>query len=187
MKLSNKQLMLIIALVCALPIVASYGLYFFGPPRKGMNYGELISARPLPAHQLTTLDGRRFSLGELRGKWVMVRFDAASCGERCRRDLYYMRQVRTAQGEEMRRIERVWLLTDDGIPSDDLQRDFAGMHIVRLTDATLAPVFAANTDRSAHIYLVDPLGNLMLRYPENPDPKKMIKDFERLLKYSRIG
>jgi cytochrome oxidase Cu insertion factor (SCO1/SenC/PrrC family) len=187
MKLSNKQLMLIIGVVCTLPIVASYLMYFFGPTRKGMNYGELIAAQPLPAHRLIGLDGRPFSLGDLRGKWIMIRFDASSCDERCRRELYYMRQVRTAQGPEMDRIERVWLLTDNGMPSEAVQRDFAGTLFVRLTDPTLAASFPAGADRAAHIYLVDPLGNLMLRYPENPDPKKIIKDFERLLKYSRIG
>lgn len=98
-----------------------------------------------------------------------------------------MRQVRTAQGKEMDRIERVWLLTDAGMPSAELLREYEGTYVARLNDPKLAAALPADADRAAHIYLVDPLGNVMLRYPENPDPRKMIRDFERLLKYSRIG
>jgi cytochrome oxidase Cu insertion factor (SCO1/SenC/PrrC family) len=187
MNLSGKQTLLLIALVCALPVAASYWAYYFMAPQKTMNYGELLQAKPLPPHRLAALDGTAFSLDELKGRWVMLAFDSSACGERCRRKLYYMRQVRKAQGQEMNRIERVWLLTDAGMPGGELLRDYEGTHIARLADESLAAAVPAPGGQAAHIYLIDPLGNLMLRYPENPDPKRMIKDFERLLKYSRIG
>ena len=53
-----------------------------------------------------------------------------------------------------------------------------GTRVVALED----PAFTRD-----HIYLVDPLGNLMLRFPRDPDPSRMIKDLQRLLRYSRIG
>lgn len=187
MKLSNKQTLLLIAAVCAIPIAAAYFMFFFAPPQQGMNYGELIEARPLPAHRLSGLDGRPFSLAELKGKWIMLQVDASSCDPRCRQALYHMRQVRTAQGKEMDRIERVWLLTDGGAPDAELLRQHEGTRVARLDDSVLEAALPADAGRSAHIYLIDPLGNVMLRYPENPDPKRMIKDFERLLKYSRVG
>jgi cytochrome oxidase Cu insertion factor (SCO1/SenC/PrrC family) len=187
MALSGRQTLLLIAAVCVLPVAASYWAFYFMPPRKTMNYGDLIEPRPLPPHRLTALDGTAFSLDDLRGRWVMLAFDSSACGESCRQKLYYMRQVRKAQGPEMDRIERVWLLTDAGVPAGDLLRDYEGMHIARPADENLAAAMPAGRSQAAHIYLIDPLGNLMLRYPENPDPKRMIKDFERLLKYSRIG
>lgn len=187
MKLTNKQTLLLIAAVCTVPIAAAYFMYFFAPPQQGMNYGELIKTTPLPAHRLSGLDGRPFSLSGLKGKWIMVQVDTSACDSRCRQELYNMRQVRTAQGKEMDRIERVWLLTDAGAPDAELLREYEGTHVARLDDSALEAALPADADRAAHIYVVDPVGNVMLRYPENPDPKRMIKDFERLLKYSRIG
>lgn len=187
MTLSNRQTLLLIATVCTIPIAAAYFMFFFAPPQQGMNYGELIKTRPLPAHRLSDLNGRPFSLAGLKGKWIMLQVDASTCDPRCRQELYHMRQVRTAQGKEMDRIERVWLLTDTGAPDAELLREYEGTYVARLDDSALAAALPADTDRAAHIYLIDPLGNVMLRYPENPDPRRMIKDFERLLKYSRIG
>ena len=187
MKPTNKQTLLLIALVCIVPVAASYFFYYYAPPSKTMNYGELVETRPLPAHRLTALDGRPFSLAELKGKWIMLQLDASACGEGCRQKLYYMRQVRKAQAQEMDRIERVWLVTDGGIPGAELLREFEGTHVARAGDAALLAALPAAADRADHIYLIDPLGNIVLRFPPHPDPKKMIKDLERLLKYSRIG
>lgn len=187
MKLTSKQTLLLIAVICIVPVAASYFVFYFAPPSKTMNYGELVVTKALPAHRLTALDGRPFSLAELKGKWIMLQLDASACGEDCRQKLYYMRQVRKAQAQEMDRIERVWLVTDGGVPRADILRDFEGTHVARADDATLLAALPADGDRTDHIYLIDPLGNIVLRYPQNPDPKKMIKDLERLLKYSRIG
>jgi cytochrome oxidase Cu insertion factor (SCO1/SenC/PrrC family) len=134
------------------------------------NYGELIAPRPVAG-----------ALASLRGKWVLVTFDAAACGAACERKLYVVRQVRRAQGKEMDRLERLWVVTDAGKPRPELLAAIEGAHVSM--DASLAKVFAD----AEGIYLVDPLGNLMMRFPADPDPTKMIKDLQRLLKYSRIG
>lgn len=135
------------------------------------NYGELLTPRPI--------DG---PAAPLKGKWVLVTADAAACSAACERKLYIVRQVRKAQGKDAERIERLWLVTDGGRPRAELVAALEGAHIAT-PDAALLKAFPNLAD----IYLVDPLGNLMMRYPADPDPARMIKDFERLLKISRIG
>ena len=158
-----------VALVCAAPVVLGTAAYFFGwGTGASGNYGELIAPRPLSAP----------ALAPLRGKWVLVTFDAAACDAYCEKKLYYMRQVRRAQGKDMERVERLWALIDEAKPRADILPGIEGTRI-----AQLAPEGFPGHPRD-HIYLVDPLGNLMLRFPRDPDPSKMIKDLQRLLKYS---
>jgi cytochrome oxidase Cu insertion factor (SCO1/SenC/PrrC family) len=159
-------------LACAAPFVLGSAAWYFGwgTGSRG-NYGELITPRPLP--------GAPFD--ELRGKWVLVSFDAAACDAYCERKLYFMRQVRTAQGKEQARVERLWLLLDAAAPRASLLPAIEGTRIARAS----AGAFPGNP--VDHIYLVDPLGNLMLRFPRDPDPSRMLKDLQRLLKYSRVG
>jgi hypothetical protein len=159
-------------LACAAPfILAPLAWYFgWGTGNPG-NYGELIPPR--------TVGGP--DLQPLRGRWVMVTFDSAACDAYCERKLYFMRQVRTAQGKEQGRIERLWVLTDSGVPRPELLAAMEGTRISRSPPAG----FPGNAVE--HIYLIDPHGNLMLRFPRDPDPSKMLKDLQRLLKYSQIG
>ena len=98
-----------------------------------------------------------------------------------------MRQLRVAQGKDMDRVERVWVLTDGGAPRPALMAAIDGTRVVRSSGASVAATFPAVRRTADHIYLIDPLGNLMLRFPRDPDPSRMLKDLQRLLKYSQIG
>ncbi len=178
-------LALVIA-VCVTPFAASYLVYYVWPPQSRMNYGTLIEPRPLPAAPLVRVDGSKFSIAELRGHWVLVQIDASGCTDACRRKLYFMRQVRLTQGHDMDRIERVWLIRDDGRVDPGLLRDYAGTYAARAGGAVVS-AFPAERDAADHIYLVDPLGNVMLRFPADADPGRMKKDLERLLKVSKVG
>jgi cytochrome oxidase Cu insertion factor (SCO1/SenC/PrrC family) len=180
---SRRTLWLILA-VCAAPIVASYAAYYFWQPSGHVNYGELIGPNPLPHASLTLTDGRPFRMSQLGGSWVMLAASPAACDDKCREKLVYMRQVRLAQGRESERVARVWLLTDRGTPDAALVAEHPGLVVVNGADAI---VQALSAPRSAleHIYVVDPLGNLMMRFPENPDPRKMLKDLSRLLRHSK--
>lgn len=165
--LRNKLLW--IALVCAAPVVLGTLAYLLGwSPGAPANYGELIPPRVVP-------------LTELRGKWVLVSFDTGACDAYCERKLYIMRQVRRAQGKEMDRIERLWVVTDAGKPRADALAASEGTRISRNEN------FDFPGDVPDHIYVVDPLGNLMMRFPRDPDPSRVIKDLQRLLKYSGFG
>jgi len=171
--------------VCAMPLVAALVAYHFFPPAGRTNYGELVDPRPVARAVLQRLDGRPFTLAELQGKWVLLQVDDAACGPPCQEKLFLMRQVRLAQGKNMDRVERVWLLLDAGPPPQEIARLYDGAVIARATPELLAALPAA--DVRDHIYLLDPRGNLILRFPKHADPKRMIKDLDRLLKYSSIG
>lgn len=169
MKLLRNKL-LWVAAVCSAPLVLGTAAYLLGwSPGAPSNYGELIPPRVVEP------------LKEFRGKWLLVSFDAAQCDSYCERKLYVMRQVRRAQGKEMDRVERLWVLTDPGKPRADVLVASEGMRVGRIAPDS----FPGNPPD--HIYVVDPLGNLMMRFPRDPDPSKVIKDLQRLLKYSRFG
>jgi cytochrome oxidase Cu insertion factor (SCO1/SenC/PrrC family) len=176
---------LAILAVSAFPLVAALIAYFLFPPAGRTNYGELVEPKPLPPVRLERLDGREFALADLKGKWVMLQVDAAECGQRCQAKLFSMRQSRLAQGDSADRIERVWLVAGSGAPPAELARLYEGAVVVRAAPGLVAALPGA--EAREHIYLVDPRGNLMLRFPKDADPKRMIKDLQRLLKYSGIG
>ena len=183
----GRWVLVAVLLVCVAPLLAAYLVFEVWPPERRMNYGELISPLPLPEVSLTGLDGHRVHLKGFRGRWIMLHVDHAHCDSYCEKKLYHMRQVRLAQGREMERIGRVWLVVDDAAVAAPLVANYPGTHIARVSDSKLLVQFPVTRDVRDHIYLVDPLGNLMLRYPRDPDPGRMKKDLERLLKVSRVG
>ena len=166
--MSPKVKLALVFAACAAPFALGWLAYEFGwgVAGGGGNYGELIAPRPVAG-----------PLAPLKGKWVLVTFDAAACHAACEKKLYIVRQVRKAQGKEAERIERLWVVTDGGKPKAELLAAIEGAH-----------VSTGELDfKGDDIYLVDPLGNLMMRFPRDPDPSRMIKDLQRLLKYSRFG
>lgn len=179
--------LLAILALCATPVVAAWLAYFVWPPASRSNYGELIEPRPLPDPQLERSAGGAFRLSALHGKWLLVQLDGADCRDACRKKLLYMRQARLTQGRDMERIERVWLVTDDAPVDPALLREFEGTQVLRAGASGLAREFPAAVDPADYIYVVDPLGNLMLRYPRDPDPNGIKRDLARLLRVSRIG
>jgi cytochrome oxidase Cu insertion factor (SCO1/SenC/PrrC family) len=181
----NRFTIATIFLVSSAPIVAALVAYFLLPPTGRTNYGELIEPQRLPLATMQRLDGSPFTLEQLRGKWVMVHADSGACEAACQAKLFNMRQVRLAQGQNMERIERVWLLVDDRAPTSVPAALYDGVIIARGGAALIAAMPAAQV--GDHIFLVDPRGFVMLRFPKDADPKRMIKDLERLLKYSGAG
>ena len=169
------------------PFAGSYLLYRYWPPEQTVNYGQLIEARRLPDAPLMLDGGSTLRSSDWRGKWLLVMVDTAACDAYCEKKLYFMRQVRLAQGKEMGRVERVFLITDKAPVAGPKLAPYDGTWLVRAGDGDLLEAFPAAGSRTAHIYLVDPLGNVILRYPHDPDPRRMIKDLQRLLKVSRIG
>jgi hypothetical protein len=99
--------------------------------------------------------------------------------------LYFMRQLRTAQHKNMGRVERLWLLTDAGRPRAELLAAIEGTRLAALKDGASAKAFPG--DVTDHLYVVDPNGNLMMRFPRDPDPSRILKDLQRLLRLSQIG
>ena len=165
----------LLALFFLLPVGASWLIWWLDlAPGVTGNYGTLLPPRPVALAPLAAL----------KGKWVLVQFDGGGCDAGCERKLYFMRQVRRAQGKEMQRVARLWLLTDAAQPRAELLAAIDGTVIAPAVAGIDFPAQGAVTE---HIYLVDPLGNLMMRFPRDPDPARVIKDLQRLLRASGFG
>lgn len=187
MKLTPRSKLLFLIGLFVAPVVAAYLAYYGLRPAGHTNYGDLLEVRPLQQTAGTVRDGGVFDLQTLRGKWLMLHVGPADCDAQCARQLYLMRQIRIAQGKEQSRIERLWVLTGAGSVDPELLREYPGMYVWRPESLTFAEQFPAEGDRAGHIYLVDPIGNLMLRFPAAPEPRRMMKDLKLLLKASQVG
>jgi hypothetical protein len=185
-RLGPRAKLALLVSVFLLPIVASLVAYTFLRPAATANYGELL----LPPAAITTQpfardgDGR-FEFSEMRERWVLVASDSGACDGACREKLAVMRQVRLALGRNASRVARVFVVDDLLPPEGGALAGFEGMVVARTPAGMQLPSGAAN-DR-AHIYLVDPHGNVMMRWPANAEMRRMHRDLERLLKASQIG
>lgn len=186
-KPADRRTLWLILAVCVAPFIASILAYLYWQPTSHINYGELLPPAELPAAQFKLADGTAFDLAQLRGKWIYLTVDSGACDEYCRQKLWKMRQVRRTQGKDMERIERLWLVSDDTRPATGLLAEYEGMFTVPARESRLLGQLPHKGVLRDHIYLMDPLGNLILRYPRDADPTRMKKDLIRLLKVSRIG
>jgi hypothetical protein len=186
MKLSPRAKLALLAALFLAPIVASVVAYRFFRPEPTANYGELLlPPAAISSHSFGRSDGRTFAFSELRGLWILVASDSGACEAPCMEKLTAMRQVRLALGRNAARLGRVFVVDDSRAPARAPFAVFEGTIVALAPAGTSLPAGAAN-DR-AHIYLVDPLGNVMMRWPARPQLKAMLQDLERLLKASQIG
>lgn len=182
--------MLAVLLVCAAPVIASYFTYYVVRPEGRRNFGELIDPqRPLPAMTTQTLDGQPGELAALKGQWLLLSVAGGACNAGCEKNLYFQRQLREALGKEKERLDRVWLVTDAAAVPDALRPALASSTVLRVAPAGLAQWLeaAAGQRLQDHLYLVDPLGNWMMRFPADMDAAaaaKAKRDLERLLRAS---
>lgn len=179
------KLVLLVSLFAA-PIAASFLAYHYARPQPNANYGELLlPPASITAQALQADGGSPFTFKSLEGKWVLVVADASDCPTPCLVKLATIRQVRLALGREAGRVERVFVADDGRLPDPRVRADFSGTIVVaRPATGPLPP--GAGNDRK-HIYLVDPRGNVMMRWDAEPDLKRMHKDLQRLLRASQIG
>lgn len=187
MKLSPRSKFLLLVSVFIVPVVAAYLAFFGWRPVAHSNYGTLLKVAPLQYAAGQQRDGDAFNLDALQGKWVMVHIGSGECDASCERQLYLMRQTRLTQGKGQSRIERLWVVTDAVKPAPAILQSQEGLHVWHPTDKRFEAQFPAEQNASQHIYLIDPLGNLMLRFPAQPDHKGMMKDLKLLLKASQVG
>ena len=196
----GQRSLLLLAAVFVVPMVLAYvlvnNIYNFGE-FETKNYGELIKpVRPLQDIALTSIHGDEFKLSDRRSKWVMVYIGSAKCDVKCSENLYKMRQSRLAQGGELRRVKRLYISVD-GMPQASLQTiltEHPGLQVVYGNEANIKQVLSqfeltrqAVNDESVGMFIVDPLGNLVMRYQTGFEAKGLIKDLSHLLKASYIG
>jgi cytochrome oxidase Cu insertion factor (SCO1/SenC/PrrC family) len=191
--IKGRWMLALLAAMCAAPVIASYFMYYVVKPKGGTtSYGTLIEPqRPIPEQLMVTDEqGKPMPLTALRGRWLMIVVNGGDCDKACVTRLFYMRQVRVLQNGERERVVNVWLRTDDKPVSDVLKTAYPQPDTRMLAadpKAVAAWLPAGDTPLDSHIFLVDPNGNLMMRFPENPDPKKIKADLTKLLTWSGIG
>jgi hypothetical protein len=182
--------MLIVFLVCAAPVAASYFTYYVVRPEGRRNFGELIDPqRPLPDINATALDGKSVNLRSLKGQWLLVTVAGGACDAACQDYLYLQRQLRESLGKEKDRVDRVWIVNDATPVADALKPALKDATVLQLPAQQLAAWLEpqAGQPLGAHLYLVDPLGNWMMRFPANltlQNAPKAKVDLERLLRAS---
>lgn len=188
---SGRLKMLLVVAVCAAPVVASYLAYYvLRPSGAATAYGALIQpAVPLPAVTVRLPDGSSQSLRSFVGQWLLVVVDGGACGPSCEKRLFLQRQLREMTGREADRIDKLWLVVDDAPIAPALQQALAAtpaMHILRLPRAAVAAWLkpAPGQALEDHLYIVDPMGDWMMRAPADADPSRLKRDIDRLLKGS---
>jgi hypothetical protein len=184
-KVNRRKFLLLLALMCA-PVIVSYALYFSDFRPESKNYGDLLPIVKVTGKGTNVQDNTILRMKDLHGKWVLVTVDSGRCDELCKEKLYFMRQVRLVQGKEKHRIERLWLIKDDIDPDPELIKGHEGLYVVRDKEKEILNFFGSTDVQTKHIYLLDPIGNLMMRFPEKVDGKKMGNDIKRLLHVSQI-
>jgi len=193
---SRAQFWILVAVFFA-PLLVAFWLYYGlegWRPAGRTNHGELIQPpRSLPQTELATPDAGKLPADLLHGKWTLVYIGDGKCDERCREALTLIRQSRLALNDDMARVQRLFVVTGDCCDSSYLESEHRGLIVAVLDEraGALRDVFAEVTpeplEQAGRIYVVDPLGNLMMSYARTAEPKGLLEDLKKLLKYSRIG
>lgn len=180
----------LLLLVCAAPVIASYLTYYVIRPEGRRNNGDLIDPQqPLPAVQVTTLQGSHMSLPSLRGQWLLIAVADKACDPKCQNNIYFQRQLQKILGKDSDRLDKVLVLLAD--------TTFDASQMAALNDTTVLKANrhdivawlkpSAGHTIDDHLYVVDPLGNWMMRLPPNMDLNSATqskRDLERLMKAS---
>ena len=187
---SGRWKMLAVLLACAAPVLASYTAYYLWQPEGRRNHGELIvPPRDMPAVQAQGLDGQAVPLQSLRGQWLLLSVGGGACDEVCQNNLYFQRQLRETQGKDKARIDRVWLISDQAEVPASLRPALAQATVLRV-DATVLQAWLqpqAGHALGEHLYLIDPMGNWMMRFAPKMDvhgASQAKRDLDRLMRAS---
>lgn len=190
--LGGRLRMLMVLAVCASPVVASYLAYYVIKPQGRTNYGALVEPpRDWPAAMpLASLDGKAVVPRALQGQWMLVVVGPGACDAACEKRLLTQRQLREMLGRERDRLDKVWLVTDETPLKPELRRALeaapAPVTLLRAPDEAVARWLEPEGGRALqdHLYLVDPRGQWVMRMPAEPDPGRVRRDLDRLLRAS---
>jgi cytochrome oxidase Cu insertion factor (SCO1/SenC/PrrC family) len=198
--LSPRQVYVVLALIFMAPAFVAWVMHNTGEdgwqPDSTTNRGTLVQpARPLKLSRDLVRDGQTLT-DYLQGKWTLVYIGDTDCDDICQGNLYKMRQVRIAQHENMKRVQQLYIVSSGEVTAE--LAGFLGNEHPQLDTVALSPVqfeqlsgfFGIDgtaVEDAERVYFVDPLGNLMMYYQSDTDAGGMLKDLQKLLKYSRIG
>ena len=181
----------LLLLIFFLPLLVAFLIYYGSNwrPAGHTNHGTLIEpARALPRITLPQVNAPG-SADLLIGKWSLIYIGDGACDGPCRHTLYYIRQTQLGLGKQIPRVQRVWLAPDhccDSSADTEMQPPLLSVNAQGADGAALLSQFPAE-HRESTIFIVDPRGNLMMRYDSNADPKGLREDLKKLLDLSHIG
>ncbi len=189
---SGRRKLLIIAALFFAPVVIAFSLYYgkMWRPAGSASKGELITpARPLAVAGLRNVDGTAASPDVLEGKWSLIYIGDGACDEACRTALVFGRQSRLALNNEMKRVQRVFLATGNCCDNEYFATQQPGLIALDASAPEAAALLAQfPQDRQHALFVVDPLGNLMMRHDASViTTKDLLSDLKKLLKLSHIG
>jgi cytochrome oxidase Cu insertion factor (SCO1/SenC/PrrC family) len=187
----------LLTLIFVIPVILAVLVYNFESLRPaGMtNHGVLVHP-PRPLHfNLQDMNGDAFTQESIKGRWTLTVISNGNCGEICQEQIYLMRQVRWSQGDEMNRVQRLLLVTSPAALAGmkDMIEQYPGMFVATGQESSVKALLNefqhenVELDKGDRIYIIDPLGNLMMRYAPDSNPKGMIKDLKKLLQFSQFG
>jgi len=194
----GRRQLLALAALFFVPLAVAFWMYY-GPagwrPSGDASKGDLIEpARPLAEISLTTMDGKATTPTVLRGKWTMLYVGDGLCDDRCRKALYLTRQSRIALNKDMDRVQRVFLVTQRCCDREFLTAEHPDLIVARVDDTASAALLepfptydGVPIADAGRIYLVDPLGNLLMTYAPTAPDKALLTDIKKLLRLSHIG
>lgn len=194
----NLRTLAVLAALFLLPLAIAFFTYYGTAwrPAAHVNHGQLITpARPLPLVALPAVTGGvpagtpNPTAPVFRKRWSLVYVGAGSCDADCRQALYVMRQTRLALNNDMTRVERVFLASEACCDRGFLVREQPGLEVLDASAPQAEPLLAQfpAVGREHLLFLVDPLGNLMLSYDARTNPRGLLEDLKKLLALSHIG
>jgi cytochrome oxidase Cu insertion factor (SCO1/SenC/PrrC family) len=186
----GRQVFLIIAAMFLVPLAVSFALYYGKwRPAGSSSKGDLITpARPLQAAGLRHPDGTPATADLLTGKWSLIYIGDGACDQACRTALVFGRQSRLALNNDMARVQRVFLATGHCCATDYFSAEQPGLIALDATAPQAQALLAQFPAERAHsLYIVDPLGNLMMRHDASQTTKDLLTDLQKLLRLSHIG
>lgn len=186
----GRLMLMLVVLICAAPILASYWTYYVIKPQGTRQYGDLIEPpRMLPTWNATDLQGQTVSMSSLKDQWLFVSIGSGQCDSLCEKRLFVQRQLHKILNKDSARVERVWLITDSAIPKPELIQALQGATVLKASAEQVATWLepASGHTLDEHLYVVDPMGRWMMRFPTELNDKSvsgMKRDLERLLRAS---
>jgi hypothetical protein len=187
---SGRWKMLVVLLLCASPVVASYITYYFIRPEGRRNFGELIEPQKIvPNLSATDLNAQNVNLQTLTGQWLLVSVSGGACDAGCQKHLYLQRQLRESLGKEKDRLDWVWLVSDAAPIAPALLPALKDATVLRLPADQISTWMqpAQGQQLTDHLYLIDPMGNWMMRFPQGLDAataKQAKSDIDRVMRAS---
>ncbi len=193
----QRRLLIVLALMFFAPLGLAFYLYYghgSWHPGGHVNAGDLIQpARPLPSLSLPLWGSGTTAPNFLKRKWTFLYVAAGPCAEACRTRLYDTRQVRLALDRDMDRVQRVFVADPECCDARWLHEQHPDLMTLQ-AGAAVTPLLALLPGRDGatfaaapRVYLIDPLGNLMMSYAADAKAKGMLEDMKRLLRLSSIG